>query len=161
MEPLDSSTLRGQSRPSRQAHQSRSLSPDLEEQLATIASTPLNLGDDRPEQIRLKLLIYLIPVVGFPLALWVLSHSPKSPSPQGRIPRVLRLAVASGSVWSLGMMLTAGGLMTADGPPLLPLVTASLLTSSYFVINVWLMIQVLRRQRLQLPGLSPLSDRLP
>jgi hypothetical protein len=37
---------------------------------------------------------------------------------------------------------------------------ASLLTSSYFLINVWLMVQVSRHQRLYVPGLSEVGERI-
>jgi hypothetical protein len=41
------------------------------------------------------------------------------------------------------------------------MLTSSVITSSYFVINLWLMLRVWQRKPLRLPGFSELGDRLP
>jgi hypothetical protein len=57
------------------------------------------------------------------------------------------------------VLLTLGG-SSGENIGINTLVLASLLTSGYFLTNVWLMTQVLRRQRVYLPGLSEVGQRL-
>ncbi|NET50285.1 MAG: hypothetical protein F6K09_16610, partial [Merismopedia sp. SIO2A8] len=74
---------------------------------------------------------------------------------------VSRLAVTLALGWLLGYLLLNVGANTASSNAFPLLVLSSLLTSSYFLINIGLMLQLLRRKRLRVPGISWLSDRLP
>uniref|UniRef100_A0ACD5GVH4 Uncharacterized protein n=1 Tax=Desertifilum tharense IPPAS B-1220 TaxID=1781255 RepID=A0ACD5GVH4_9CYAN len=40
------------------------------------------------------------------------------------------------------------------------MLTSSLLTSGYFLINFWLMVRLWQRKSTRLPGVSHLSDRV-
>jgi len=146
------------------------LPPSLEEELAHIPAAIDRGVFQRSEQTRLKLILYLIPFVGFLPALWSLYHEPlKSPKSSRQNPKdnrsrkegqAARLAVTSGGLWAVMTVLLSTGALTGDGIGLGMLVWASLLTSSYFIVNVSLMIQVLRRQRLYLVGLSEVSQNI-
>ena len=146
------------------------LPPSLEEELAHIPGAIDRGVFQRSEQTRLKLILYLIPFVGFLPALWSLYHAPlRSPKfsrqdskdiRSRKEGQVARLAVTSGGLWAVITVLLSTGALTGDGIGLGMLVWASLLTSSYFIVNVSLMIQVLRRQRLYLMGLSEVSENI-
>ena len=144
------------------------LPPDIEAELAQIPNTIDREVFQRSEQTRLKLVLYLIPFVGFLPALWSLYHAPaRSPaqSPQRdsrsrKEGQVSRLAVTSGGVWAVLTILLTTGLLTGEGAGLETLISASLLTSGYFLVNVWLMIQFLRHQRLYVAGLSEVSETI-
>lgn len=106
---------------------------------------------------RLQMFIYLIPIVGFFPAVWTLYRQ------QGnREQRSLsRLVVTLSIGWILGYILLAMGSQTSDAAALPLLIMSSLLTSGYFLANIWLMVRLWQRKSLQLPGISHLSDRLP
>lgn len=125
----------------------------------------------RREQTRLQSILYLIPFVGFVPAIWGLYH--RSPSKFARsVPashgdrfqrqetEAAQLAVSTGGLWAIVTVLLSLGSATGDTVGITPLVLASLLTSGYFLTNVWLMTQILRRQRIYLPGLSEAGQRL-
>lgn len=146
------------------------LPPSLEEELAHIPAAIDRAAFQRSEQTRLKLILYLIPFVGFLPALWSLYHSPvRSPKFSRKEPKdhrsrkegqVARLAVTSGGIWAVVTVLLSTGALTGEGIGIGTLISASVLTSGYFLVNVWLMIQVLRRQRLYLAGLSEVSENI-
>ncbi|MEB3163252.1 MAG: hypothetical protein VKK80_08495 [Prochlorothrix sp.] len=120
--------------------------------------------EERREQQRLRLFVYLIPVVGFFPALWCLYRKGKS-SRAGLVSRrerqVSRMAVTLGLGWVMATILVGAGSSIAEIPDIGRLVLGSGLTSAYFVVNFWLMLQLWRNQRLWIPGLSDLGDRLP
>ena len=142
------------------------LSPEL---LETVARVPKemerSLNPERAEKNRLKMIIYLIPFVGFVPAIWSLYRTPRPRSSgdnnaqQKRVQEAARLAVTTGGAWALVTMLLATGGLTGQSIQIQALLATSLLTSGYFLTNVWLMIQVLRRQRLYVAGLSEVSQR--
>jgi hypothetical protein len=104
---------------------------------------------------RLQILIYLIPVVGFFPALWTLYRQDGSRSRQN----ASRLAVTLAMGWLVGYVLLGAGSQAADSLPLL--IMSSLLTSGYFLANIWLMVRLWQGQAIRLPGISRLSDRIP
>jgi len=106
---------------------------------------------------RLGLLIYLIPVVGFVPALWTIYHRRGSKQEQA----VSRLAVTLALIWLSGYFLLETGARSTEFLQLPLLITSSILTSSYFLINIGLMIRLIARKPLWLPGISQISDRLP
>jgi hypothetical protein len=75
--------------------------------------------------------------------------------------QVSRVAVTLGGTWLLATLLLGAGSQTTELPEVSTLVASTVVTSSYFLINLWLMVQVLRRRRIWLPGVSDWGDRLP
>lgn len=106
---------------------------------------------------RTRLLLYLIPVFGFFPALWTLYRRKGSKQEQ----KVSRLAVILALGWLSSYVVLGTGVQTSESFALPLLVTNGVLTSGYFVVNLWLMTQVMRRKRPWLPVFSKLSDRLP
>jgi hypothetical protein len=127
---------------------------------------PPRIGDRR-EQQRLRLFFYLIPIVGVIPALWSL-YGPRSPLAQRnpsslarRERQISRMAVILGLGWALSTGLVSLGSTWAEVPELGRLVLGSGLTSAYFLVNFWLMVQLWRNQSLWLPGVTDWGDRLP
>jgi hypothetical protein len=104
---------------------------------------------------RIQILIYLIPVLGFFPALWTLYRRQENRSRQN----ASRLAVTLAMGWLVGYGLLGAGAGATDSLPLL--ITSSLLTSGYFLTNIWLMVRLWQGQAVRLPGISRLSDRIP
>ncbi|NER32772.1 MAG: hypothetical protein F6J93_01610 [Oscillatoria sp. SIO1A7] len=99
---------------------------------------------------RIKLFYYLIPVVGLVPSLWTI-YRRKGSSEQIAIGR---LAVTLAFVWCSGYVLLETGAKTAEFLTLPLLLASSLLTSSYFLVNLWLMIRLFQGKSLKVPGLS-------
>lgn len=106
---------------------------------------------------RLLVFIYLIPVVGFLPALWTLYQQRGSREQR----QASRLVVVLTTGWILGYLLLGMGAQTSSSLSLPLLIVSSLLTSGYFLVNIWLMICLWQGKSLYLPGLSRLGDRLP
>jgi uncharacterized membrane protein YhdT len=106
---------------------------------------------------RLQTFVYLIPVVGFFPALWTLYRR------QGNQEQLTasRLAVLLATGWLFGYMLLGTGAQSSGAMHLPLLLMSSLLTSGYFLVNIWLMVRLWQRKSLKLPGISRLGDRLP
>jgi hypothetical protein len=110
------------------------------------------------ENIRhLQLFLYLIPIVGFFPALWTLYR--RRGTRQER--NLSRLAVTLALGWLFGYLLLGTGAEVSDSLSLPLLITSSLLTSGYFLVNLWLMVRLWQRKSLRLPIASKLGDRLP
>ncbi len=118
-------------------------------------SVDASIGND--DLKRLKMFIYLVPVVGFFPALWTLYRGRSSREERS----VSRLVVTLSLVWILSVTLLRTGAESIDAAALPLLITSTLLTSGYFVANLWLMVRLWQRKRLKLPILSRLGDRLP
>ncbi|MBW4514695.1 MAG: hypothetical protein KME11_05665 [Timaviella obliquedivisa GSE-PSE-MK23-08B] len=122
---------------------------------------------------RLQILIYLIPVLGFFPALWTLYRQAEGRAatqiPQGSLTghsektrrNASRLAVTLATGWIVGYTLLGSGAQAVDSLTLPLLITSSLLTSGYFLVNIWLMVRLWQGQPIRLPGISRLSDRIP
>lgn len=149
------------------------ISPELLEAIDRIPDEVDRVLSRRREQTRLQSILYLIPFAGFVPAIWTLYHRAPQKSSQGdRFQRqgqeAAQLAVSTGGLWAIATVLLtlAGstgavpGVVPGESIGITPLLLASLLTSGYFLINVWLMTQILRRQRIYLPGLSEVSQGL-
>lgn len=106
---------------------------------------------------RLLIFIYLIPVVGFLPAIWTLYQQRGNREQR----HASRLVVVLTTGWILGYVLLGMGAQAADSFTLPLLIVSSLLTSGYFLVNIWLMICLWQGKTLYLPGLSRLGDRLP
>jgi len=111
---------------------------------------------DRRDIQRLRFFLYLIPVFGFFPALWTLYRTEGSKKEK----QTSRLAVTLAMTWLLGTILLQGGGQLSEGLALPLLLTSSFWTSGYFVLNLWLMMQVWRRKPLRLPVIGKVSDRL-
>lgn len=106
---------------------------------------------------RIQMFIYLVPVVGFFPALWTLYRGNRD----RELRNVSRLAVTLATGWLMGYLLLGAGAQVSDAASLQFLILASLLTSGYFIVNIWLMVRLWQRKALRIPGLSRFSDRLP
>lgn len=106
---------------------------------------------------RVQLFVYLIPVLGCFPALWTLYRGQGDREQQN----ASRLAITLAMGWMLGYLLLGAGAQGEIHTALPLLILSSLLTSGYFLANIWLMVRLWRSQSLRLPGISRLSDRLP
>ena len=134
--------------------------PELERLRGEIQAEFMDMRDalDNDDMRQLTLFLYLIPVVGFFPAVWTLYRRLGDRHQQS----VSRLSVTLAMGWLLSYLIVNLGATTTSPNMALPLlIVSSLLTSSYFLVNIGLMIQVLRRKRLWLPIISRWSDRLP
>lgn len=112
---------------------------------------------DTFELQRLRMFVYLIPVVGFFPAAWSLYRK------QGdrREQIVSRLAVTLALGWLVGYLLLNGSAQLSDTNALPLMIASATLTSGYFVTTFLLMMRLWQRKSLWLPGVSDLGDRLP
>jgi ABC-type protease/lipase transport system fused ATPase/permease subunit len=114
---------------------------------------------------RLQIFIYLIPVLGFFPALWSLYRQTGRRSLADNSERsrqnASRLAVTLAMSWIIGYAMLGAGAQAEESLTLPLLVTSSLLTSGYFLVNIWLMVRLWKGQAIRLPGISRLSDRIP
>ena len=106
---------------------------------------------------KLKLLIYLVPIFGVFPALWSLYGKQGSRQEQ----RISRLVVTLALGWLLTYGLLSLGSQVSPSLALRLLVTNTLVTTGYFVTNLWLMVRLLQDKPVRLPGISRVSDRLP
>ena len=111
--------------------------------------------------LQLRLYIHLLPVFGVPVSLWTLYGPGQTTAPQ--LERVSRLAVVIGMGWLLATVLLSSGAHShvSHVATLRFWVGSSLVGSGYFLTNLWLMLQVTQGKTPKLPGLTPLSRRLP
>jgi len=109
------------------------------------------------EMKRLQMFVCLIPVAGFFPSLWILYRGQGNRRQQA----VSRLAITLALGWLIGSILLNTGVQAADNLSLPLLIMSSLLTSGYFLTNIWLMVRLWRRKSIELPGISRLGDRLP
>lgn len=120
---------------------------------------------DNSEFKNLKLLIYLIPIIGFFPSLWTLyrhgnQKQPSSsllPSQLNRELTTSRLAITLSGCWLLGYILLGFGAETSEFLALRLLVLNTLLTSGYFLVSIVLMIRLTSGKSPQLPGFSRLA----
>ena len=121
---------------------------------------PRNRFPNPPSDIdRLKLFIYLVPVFGFVPAVWSLYRKQGNREEQS----VSRLVVTLALGWLIAYMSLGIGAEMSEATAISVrlLVTGSLISSGYFLTNLWLMIRLWRGKSLRLPGVSQISDRLP
>ncbi|MEG4996761.1 hypothetical protein [Microcoleus sp. B4-D4] len=111
---------------------------------------------ENPELDRASLFVLMIPVIGFFPALWNLYRRQGSPERKA----VSRLAIALAVSWLLGHILLEGAAISAESPTLTMLLMSSLLTTSYFIVSVGLMVRLWKRQPLWLPGISRVAEQV-
>jgi len=122
---------------------------------------------------RLQLFFHLIPVVGFFPSLWTLYCHQEAEEQGSRGAReqqlstnnqkeklaVSRLSVTLALSWLLAYFLLGAGAEASEFLNFRLLMLNSLLTSGYFLVSVWLMLQFTTGKSVRLPGLSALADR--
>jgi len=104
----------------------------------------------------LHLFFYLVPVVGFFPALWTLYRRQGNREQQA----VSRLAVTLALAWLCAYLLLGTGAQVSEVLTLRLLFMNSLLTSGYFLVNLWLMVLLWQRKSLRLPGISRFAERV-
>lgn len=111
---------------------------------------------ENPDLDRASLFVLMIPVIGFFPSLWTLYRR------QGTRERlaISRLAIALAFSWLLGHILLEAGAISAESPTLPMLLMSSLLTTSYFIVALGLMVRLWKRQPLWLPGISRVAEQL-
>jgi hypothetical protein len=113
---------------------------------------PLENQDTR----KLRLFLYLVPVLGFFPALWTLYRGQRDEREEA----VSRVAVILAFAWLSGYTLLSAIAPESDLLTIRLLVTNSVLTSGYFLVNIWLMFRVWQGQTVKLPNLSRLNKRV-
>lgn len=104
---------------------------------------------------RLRLFIYLVPVVGFFPALWRLYRQQGDRQEQ----TTSRLAVTLALSWLLGYcLLWTGASQTSEFMTLRLLFANGMLTSAYFLVCFVLMVRLWRRKSLKVPGFSRIAE---
>jgi len=106
---------------------------------------------------RLKMFLCLVPVLGFFPALWTLYRGQGSREERS----LSRLVVTLSLGWLLSVVLLNTGAQAVHSAAIPLLLTSALLSSGYFVVNLWLMVRLWQRKQLKLPVISRVSDRLP
>ncbi|MCS6814974.1 MAG: hypothetical protein NZ772_15575 [Cyanobacteria bacterium] len=91
---------------------------------------------------RLNYFLYLVPIFGVFPALWRLYRQQGSREEQ----RLARLVIFMAFVWLAGTLLMQTSSQANEGMRLPLLLMSSVLTSGYFVTNLWLMIRVWQRK---------------
>ncbi len=110
-----------------------------------------------PSLPRLRLLFYLLPVVGLAPAVWnLLTNASRS----RRERDVSRSVITVTGLWLIIYVLL-GSLAQQESLGLPALAVNSMITSGYFILQLWLMVRLWRGQSLKLPGLAQLARRLP
>lgn len=112
---------------------------------------------ENPEAKHLKLFLYAVPVVGFFPALWSLYYRSGTKQEQDLSRVVVTLTLG----WLFAYLLLGVGAETVDGWSVPLLVSSSVMTSTYFLANIWLMMRLWQRKSVRLPGISQVGDRLP
>ncbi|MEN9217354.1 MAG: hypothetical protein Q6K90_08520 [Gloeomargarita sp. HHBFW_bins_162] len=106
---------------------------------------------------RLRLLFYLLPVVGLAPAVWNLFTN----ASRSRVERDLSRSVITITGLWLVVYALCGSLAQHESLGVPALVVNSMMTSAYFVVQVWLMVRLWRGQFPKIPGLAQLARRLP
>jgi hypothetical protein len=95
----------------------------------------------------LKLMLYFMPVFGIIPALWTLNQDASTKAERN----ASRVAVKLALTWFASYMLFDVGAQQIDGLHLPLLLTSSLITSGYFVMNLWLVILLWQRKSIDIP----------
>jgi hypothetical protein len=95
----------------------------------------------------LKLFLYLLPVFGFFPALWTLYRHRGSRQERSLSRLVIKLALG----WFVAYFLVGVGVSSSDSFQIPLMLIGSLLTSGYFLVNLWLMARLWQRKAIGLP----------
>lgn len=111
---------------------------------------------ENPGLHRLELFVLVTPVIGFFPALWTLYRRQGNPERKA----VSRLAVLLALGWLSGHLLLETVALSTESGTIPLLVASSLLTTTYFLISMGLMVRVWQRQPLWLPGISRVAEQI-
>jgi nitrate reductase gamma subunit len=111
---------------------------------------------DRDEIRHLKLFLYLVPMFGVFPAMWTLYRRAGSRKERALSRFVIKFALG----WLVTYGLLGASATTLENGHLALLITASFLTSGYFLTNVWLMMRVWQRKSIGLPGIGKVGKLL-
>ncbi len=115
------------------------------------------IGDNAQSPIpKLHLLLYVIPIIGFFPSLWTLYRRQGSREQVA----VSRLSITLGFTWLLGYLLLATGAETSEFLALRLFILNSFLTSSYFLVSIFLILRLIQGKSNRLPGFSNFSERI-
>ncbi|HBL11240.1 MAG TPA: hypothetical protein DD379_07500 [Cyanobacteria bacterium UBA11162] len=109
---------------------------------------------ENPELHHLQLLLYLLPVIGFFPALWTLYRRQGTREQQV----VSRLSVTLAFGWLLGYILLLSGAQLSEFWSLRLLFINTMLTSSYFLVSIGLMVRLWQRKSPRLPWISQIAE---
>ena len=115
----------------------------------------MDVFEEQPLE-RLTVFLYLVPIFGVVPALWTL-YRQRGSREQKRVSRMV-LILAFG--WLVGSLLLQTGGQNAETLTLPLLLMSSLLSSGYFLVNMWLMVQVWQRKPARLTLLERLTKSL-
>lgn len=104
----------------------------------------------------LGLFFYFLPILGFFPALWTLYRHQGSRKQKA----ASRLAITLAFGWLLGYIFLETGARSSELLTIPLLLMSSLLTSGYFVVNIWLMVRLWQRRPLRLPGVSQVAEEI-
>lgn len=104
----------------------------------------------------LQSFLYLLPVFGFFPALWTLYRNRGGRQERALSRMVIKLALG----WLVTYLLLGAGAVSSESLQIPSLITASLLTSGYFLVNLWMMVRLWQRKSIALPLLGRVK-RLP
>ncbi|MDY7004832.1 MAG: hypothetical protein SWX82_12990 [Cyanobacteriota bacterium] len=105
---------------------------------------------------RLQLFLLVTPILGLFPAIWILSR--QNGSLQHRA--VSKLVITLTMIWLLGNILLQVGVEVGESGTITLLLINSLLTTSYFIISLGLMVRIWKRQPLWLPGISRIAEKV-
>ncbi|NEP05347.1 MAG: hypothetical protein F6K25_24480 [Okeania sp. SIO2G4] len=105
---------------------------------------------------RLQLYLLVTPVLGFFMAMWILYRQHRSPQHRA----VSKLVITLTMMWILGNILLQPGTEVGASGTITLLLINSLLTTSYFIISLGLMVRIWKRQPLWLPGISRIAEKV-
>ncbi|HAX89648.1 MAG TPA: hypothetical protein DCY91_26180 [Cyanobacteria bacterium UBA11370] len=109
---------------------------------------------ENPELHHLQLLLYLLPVIGFFPALWTLYRRQGTREQQV----ASRLSVTLAFGWLLGYILLLSGAQLSEFWSLRLLFINTMLTSSYFLVSIGLMVRLWQRKSPRLPWISQIAE---
>lgn len=105
---------------------------------------------------RLQLFLLVTPILGLFPAMWILYRQKSSPQHRA----VSKLVITLTIMWLLGNILLQAGVEVGESGTITLLLINSLLTTSYFIISIGLMVRIWKRQPLWLPGISRIAEKV-
>lgn len=118
------------------------------------ALTPEDL--ENKDLAHLGLFFYFLPILGFFPALWTLYRHQGSREQNA----ASRLAITLAFGWLLGYIFLETSARSSELLTIPLLLMSSVLTSGYFVVNIWLMVRLWQRRPLRLPGVSQVAEEI-
>ena len=113
-------------------------------------------SDSEKKYQQLQLGIYYLPIIGIIPSLWTLSRNQANRQKQ----RASRLSLTLTLIWLCSYsLLSLGSSYTSELITLRLLYTNALITTSYFLICLGLIVRLKQGKSIRLPGISKLADR--